>query len=69
MYKTKIEQLIEEKYQDCHVPVLCKNHTYADSATGRKIDEVTAVISRRVRYLPGGKQYVNQKLDSPVYRE
>lgn len=69
MYKTKMEQLIEEKYQNCHVPVLCKNITDADSATGRKIDTEVAINMGRVKYLPGGKQYANQKLENPIYHE
>ena len=34
MSKTKIERAIELHYQNCHIPVLCKNKSYADAATG-----------------------------------
>lgn len=67
--KTEIEKMIEEQYQNCHIPVLCKNKTYADAATGRKADPKIAEEEGKVKFISASMQYVNQKLDKPIYHE
>ncbi|RJX01534.1 hypothetical protein DWW43_03815 [Clostridium sp. AF15-41] len=69
MSKTKIERAIELHYQNCHIPVLCKNKSYADAATGRKVDSLVAKEYGRVMFVSDSMQYVNQKLDKPIYHE
>lgn len=69
MSKTKIERAIELHYQNCHIPVLCKNKSYADAATGRKVDPLVAKEYGRVMFVSDSMQYVNQKLDKPIYHE
>lgn len=61
MSKTKIERAIELHYQNCHIPVLCKNKSYADAATGRKVDSLVAKEYGRVMFVSDSMQYVNQK--------
>jgi len=53
-------------YKYISFPVLCKNNSYAESTTGRKIEEESA-IEGNVKYISGGKRYANQKLKSPLY--
>lgn len=67
--KTEMEKKIEEQYQNCHIPVLCKNKSYADAATGRKADPKIAEEEGKVKFLSDAMQYVNQKLDKPIYHE
>lgn len=64
-----IEELIKEKYKKCYVTVICKNHKHADSVTGRKIDTIIATETGKVKYLPEGRKYANQKLQEPIYHE
>lgn len=67
--KTEMEKMIETQYQNCHIPVLCKNKSYADAATGRKVDPKIAEEKGKVKFLADAMQYVNQKLDKPIYHE
>lgn len=67
--KTEMEKMIETQYQNCHIPVLCKNKSYADAATGRKVDPKIAEEKGKVKFLSDAMQYVNQKLDKPIYHE
>ena len=63
-------QIIEEKllamYTQIQVPILCKNGSYVDTLTGRKIVKDKA-INGEIEYPPGGVKYANQKLDTPIY--
>lgn len=69
MDATRIEKRIADFYANCHMPVRCKSNIYVDSASGRKIDKTVLLEHRKMKYLPGKKQYVNQLLAKPLYHE
>lgn len=64
----KVYDIIMEAHNIARIPVLCKNGSYADSATGRKLISEEA-LEGKITFVQGSKQYVNQKLKQPIYSE